>query len=973
MSSITEKSSSNITMSDKPKIKLSKFEFKGKKYGFRVGDKEKKKQLAERLGIRVKDITQLTKKNTTKIAYNPQTQETKTIDISKPLLLKDFSTKKLTNAQLFTGGTSGLQIFEKLPKEIPRKVVIMYDYEIKISKDIKTGTRTFEANVNKETNIRELCEQNLMDYYSGTTNINGITISNIRVYENQLGGDLLPMTGMKLKLAKPPVLKMFDNIDYTERPHCVRDFMIDTYGKKYVAKNFNNMNTISDVRNWCAKKNIKCLAYDITGKTIASYYPQKRSRDKSLIALVYHNHLYPVKSNKLKRVRPLTFDDNEIVLNRETFDEMLLNVIESGEIPNNINMKNDEIISFDYEENIYICNDDYLECKKILKQFGLYDRIASNVGFTYVGRLLEELYVKENVNSFFPDNKRFIKGGYNYFTNDETKLESNNIKTIDANKMYPSCLRELKYLYTLNILKNDFTQDITLEEDSLYLVKPEKHSILLPNTNIYIGDHLTFCKEQGLNFEILERIKLDKVHNYYRPMIDELIKKVDALTFKKIMNSLIGSFEMEGKINYTIFEKFCNEDEMKRSEGQFKEIGNDLIINFKTCERNIFENKKLISIQVKDLSRRKLYLKMIEEGVTQNNLIRIQTDSITYITSKIKTKLGKSIGMWKEECEEIEISKLMKSRIHYYDTLYETMKPEIKSRNMLKTAYAGAGKTFYIVNKLIPKLEKSSLSFIVLSPSHASLKEYASLGINCEVIQKYNYCFDKITENVIIIDEIGMCDYNAMKNIYKWTLEDKLIFAYGDFNQLLPVGSKTPLNTSIFINSVFPDISTSFENYRNNFTREFYDDCINGNIDKEELRKKYLNNESSNNVCCYTNDGCDKYNSIVAERLGFSSMFDVGAKVIVNTNELRQHGIYNKFVFTIVKEETDRVQLDNEVWLDKKVCLRKEGHKTYLSFAYARTLYSYQGESLNELYFPEEEMKHINDRGFYTLISRLKI
>ncbi len=101
-------------------------------------------------------------------------------------------------------------------------------------------------------------------------------------------------------------------------------------------------------------------------------------------------------------------------------------------------------------------------------------------------------------------------------------------------------------------------------------------------------------------------------------------------------------------------------------------------------------------------------------------------------------------------------------------------------------------------------------------------------------------------------------------------------------------------------------------------------------------------------------------------------MFDVGAKVIVNTNELRKHGSYNKFVFTVIAEEKDRVQLDNEVWLDKKVCLKKEGHKTYLSFAYARTLYSYQGESLNDLYFPEEEMKYINDRGFYTLISRLK-
>jgi hypothetical protein len=955
-------------MSDKPPTKkVFKFKFRGKTYAY--FNQEQKKKRAKELGIKLKDITQLVKKNTTKIAYNPQTKETKTIDISKPLLLKNFSTKKLSNAQIFTGGTSGLQIFEKLPKEIPRKVVIMYDYVIKISKDTKDGTRTFEATVNKETNIRELCEQNLIDYFSGVTNINDITISNIRVYENQLGGNLLPLSGMKLKLEKPPVLKMFDNIDYTERPHCVRDLMTENYGKKYVAKNFSNMNTIEDVVSWCEKKNIKCLAYDITGKTIASHYPKKRSRDKSLIALVYHNHLYPVKSSKLRRVRPLVFNDNEVIYDRETFNNELMKVIQSGDIPNNIKMQNDEIVSFDYDEKIYICNDDYLECKKILKQFGLYDRITSGVGFTTVARLIEELYVKENVNSFFPDNKRFVKGGYNYFTDDESKLQSDNIKTIDANKMYPSCLRELKYLYTLNILKNDFTEDFTLEQDSLYLVKPEMHSILLPNTNIYLGDHLLFCKEQGLEFEIKEKVKLDKVPNYYRPMINELLKKVDTPTFKKLMNSLIGSFEMEGKINYTVFSKFCNEDEMQRSEGSFVEFGNDCFINFKTCERYVFENKKLISIQVKDLSRRKLYLKMVEEGVTQDNLIKIKTDSISYITSKIKTKLGKSIGMWKEECSDIDLEKIKNESIPIYDSEYDIMMVKKGINNLLTTAYAGAGKTFHIINNLIPSFDES---YIVLSPSHASLKEYASLAVNCEVIQKYNYCFDKITENVIIIDEIGMCDYFAMKNIYKWTIEGKRIFAFGDFQQLLPVGTNKPFNTSIFIDNVFSHKDIMDTNYRNNFTREFYDDCINGNVDKEELRKKYLNNESSENVCCYTNDGCDKYNQIVSERLGFSSMFDVGAKVIVNTNELRKHGIYNKFVFTVIAEEKDRVQLDNEVWLDKKVCLKKEGHKTYLSFAYARTLYSYQGESLNDLYFPQEEMKYINDRGFYTLISRLK-
>jgi len=967
MSCIQQKSIANNNMPPKPEPKkVFKFKFRGKTYAY--FNKEMKKKRAEKLGISVKDITQLVKKQKLeKIAYNPQTQETKTIDISKPLLLKDFSKEKLTNAQIFSGGTDELKIFDKLPNSLNRKVVIIYDYVIKISKDTKEGTRTFEATINKNTNLQDLCEQHLLEYYSAATNIGEITITNIRVYENQLGGKLLPLTGMKLKLEKPPILKMFDNIDYTERSHCVRDLMIENYGKKYKAKNFDGMNTIDDVREWCAKKNIKCLAYDITGRIIKSYYPTKKSKDKSLIALVYANHLYPLKSCKLNRVRPLKFNDNELVFDRETFNKNLMSIINSGEIPSNIQMKNDEIISFDYKEFIIICNDNFLECKKILKEFGLYDRIKSSIDFVYCAVLIEELYVKENVNSFFPDNKRFLKGGYNYICEDETKFESKDIKTIDANKFYPSCLRELKYLYTLNILKNDLIEDLTIEEDSLYLVKPEKHSILLPNTNIYLGDHLIFCEKQGLNFEIIERIKCDKVLNYYRPMIDELVKKVDAITFKKLMNCLIGSFEMYGKTNYTVFEKFCNQDEMSRSNGLFKEIGKDLFINFKTCENHILENKKLISIQVKDLSRRKLFLKMIDEGISENNLLKIKTDSITYITETIKTKLGKGLGMWKLE----NTGELEQNITTIYDNEITTMRPsKLTTTNTLIHAYAGAGKTYWIKNKLIPNL--NNLKFIVLSPSHSSLKEYASMKVNCEVIQKYNYSVDKLEEKIIIIDEIGMCDYFAMINIYKWAMEGKYIWALGDFNQLLPVGAKSPYNTSIFIDSIFKRKLVMDVNYRNNFTRQFYDACINGNVDKEELRKKYLNNPESNNVCCYTNDGVDKYNKIVSTRLGFDSIFDVGAKVIVNTNELRQYGIYNKFVFTVVEEEKNRIKLDNEVWLDKKTCLKKEGHKTYLSFAYARTLYSFQGESLHGLYFPEEEMKYINDRAFYTLISRLK-
>ena len=968
MSSTGEKSISNINMSDTPTLKIFKkkglreFKLRGKKYTYSTP--KQLEDLAVKFSTTKKVITQLVKGNTKRVFYNKNTKTTQNVDISKPLMLKNFTTKKLTTKQLLSGGNSGISVFEKVPANLNRQVAITYTFIIKISKDTKSPqSNTFTAIINKNTNLEQLCREDVLKLYAGVGNIENITITDIKVYENQEGGPQLALSNMKLKLEKPPVLKMFDNIDYRERKHCVRDLMYEYYGKRYTSKNFQNMDTIEDVRKWCEAKNIKLLAYDILGNTVASNYPDKKNKNKTLLALVYHNHLYPLKSKYLSKVKPLTFDDNEIVLERNDFDSELLNIIQSGNVPANIFMKSDEIIKFDYENNIYICNPNFNDCKKILKQFGLYDKITPSISFTSTAIRIQDLYLKENIDSFFPQSNRFLKGGYNYFTEDDALLEEQNIITIDANKFYPSCLKELEYLAKVDFLDNDLEDNNILEPDFMYLVKPEQHSILLPNTNIYLGEHLEFCKTEGLCFEILEKVKITKFKNYYTDMIKELQKKVSPLEFKKLMNCLIGCFELEGKTEHTQFLKFVNEDEKNRSNGYFKKYADDLYINFSTKEKIRTHSKKLIAVQVKDLSRRKLYLKMRQLKINESNLIKIKTDSITYIGTD-KPKLGKALGMWKEE--EVNLEKF---EMNYFNTEHESIIPFCLNNNVLNNSYAGAGKTYDIINNVIPNLKKS---YLILTPSHSSLKEYNKLKLNCNVIQKYTYNDIEIEEDIIIIDEIGMCDYAAMKNLYKWSMLGKKIIAYGDFKQLLPVGRLTSLNTQLYTECVFAVQNTIDTNYRNDFTREFYDECINGNVDKEELRSKYLNDSNSDNVCCYTNEGCDKYNKIVSERLGFSSMFKVGAKLICNTNKLRKYDIYNKFTFIVEKVEGDMITLDNGVSLHKDEFMKKEGDKTFISFGYARTLHSYQGESVKNLFYPKEEIKYCNNRMFYTLISRLK-
>jgi asparagine synthase (glutamine-hydrolysing) len=83
-----------------------------------------------------------------------------------------------------------------------------------------------------------------------------------------------------------------------------------------------------------------------------------------------------------------------------------------------------------------------------------------------------------------------------------------------------------------------------------------------------------------------------------------------------------------------------------------------------------------------------------------------------------------------------EYSNRLKTITVSFDDAYDEYQPTFKldainSSNKLYADYAGSGKTHFIINELIPTLD----DFIVLSPSHASIREYRSKKINCNVIQ----------------------------------------------------------------------------------------------------------------------------------------------------------------------------------------------------------------------------------------------
>ena len=135
------------------------------------------------------------------------------------------------------------------------------------------------------------------------------------------------------------------------------------------------------------------------------------------------------------------------------------------------------------------------------------------------------------------------------------------------------------------------------------------------------------------------------------------------------------------------------------------------------------------------------------------------------------------------------------------------------------------------------------------------------------------------------------------------------------------------------------------------------------------------------NVIAYKNETVDKYNNIVLNILGLKET-DIGTHIICKTNNLTNIGIYNNLTYKIINNDNNFIikQFDIQTingkvgikYYDKQYSINKKQYKSNFKLGYATTIYSKQGGSVLGYYFPEEDIKHIDGKTLYTIISRLK-
>jgi hypothetical protein len=424
---------------------------------------------------------------------------------------------------------------------------------------------------------------------------------------------------------------------------------------------------------------------------------------------------------------------------------------------------------------------------------------------------------------------------------------------------------------------------------------------------------------------------------------------------------MIGKFEKKSDMKKTIvYKKIANEDETNRSGGFVMKVNDkyNIVYDIENKVNTKIYNRVPIRVQLLCEARKIVYEKMKAEGIKEVKQIRC--DAITYKPNK-KFRGGYEMGDWKEQEPT-----LFQNSIEVVDhEMTFNLKP-INPKNTIYIDYAGSGKTHFIINKLLVGLD----NFIVLSPSHASIRDYRTKKINCNVIQKYTLGGIIPDEQNIIIDEVGMLDSCANNLLIKCALLGKNIYSFGDFKQLKPVNDE-PCDGKLYLNYMYGNINTLGTNYRNDFTFDYYESLI-SMFDRKKIVKEINKYNTTNyydaeTIITYTNETRNKYNNLMAERLGIS-FGQVGCKVVCKSNDLKNKNIYNNFYYKIIKAD-DEITISDGV---DDINITMDELKMYFQLGYCRTLYNIQGESINSFYFTMEDINLMNGRSLYTLISRLK-
>lgn len=800
----------------------------------------------------------------------------------------------------------------------------------------------------------------------------------------------------------------------TNGTNCVKSFLTTRYNRTLVDNYFNDDDfkdgiTTNEIVNFCVKKKINCIAYDINGKIIQEL-KHKKQKYKPLYFVAYNNHIYPLTSKKPIFKRDVDGDDIKYTYDSiDNIHQSFMNINEKGITPDNVNIRsyNRKVHINSYTHNGIRThnNEDYEMCNNLLRLFGFSNKMTDEINKYNVFSKILKLSGVQMYKSFAPylDNYTppVLKYKNNIHFDDEGCLTYDkskyNIYTDDKNKAYAYALYSLGKIITTNFLYDeirmiDVDEEINIIKTYFYVVEPEHRSILLDNEGIYTGEHLLYCAEEGIKYTIKAEIEATGHDNIYKDLLEDYfnntknVKDEKQLRFnKECINIHIGKFEKRtGKKEIFKPVKICNDDEVSKSGNNYIQICENMNLCYTTEEYYNPYTMKPLTIQIREKHTQIMYEEMKRLNINNDAIVHIDTDAITYLKLKDERRDKtnhdvKDFKKWKSKITDIDY---INNNVHDYAEKKEIdLLNEIKSKqtehNLLNKSYAGAGKTTRIINILEEREKKTKPNeYIILTPSHTSLSFYKRKKKKCDIIHKYIYNKCKLDGNIncIVVDEVGMCDEQQLMFLYTCSKLGFKIYCYGDFNQLPPVNLKrrNAKVTENFLTHMFGKIRTTNENFRNNFNVQYYDDLINNKLNLIDEIKKHSSKtyEDAEYIICYRNTTVKKYNDLKLKHLNMT-MFTPGCRIICKTNKFKKYDVYNGYILEVLDINDDSIMLKDEINI-YTLPLKKYKEPNFMP-AYALTIYALQGSSVNSYFCPIEDEKYYNNSSTaYTIISRIK-
>lgn len=881
------------------------------------------------------------------------------------------------------------------------------------------------------------------------------------------------MKQKSVKFIKLPYKINANNMMY--KFNCVYEYLQHNAKKNYYINSLkeipkNKEWTVQDIIDFCEENKINYVNYNYSLRVVNK---NSFNKFKGLRFISANEHLYPVEKKEVTEMRKYFKKDNYLINELRYLNPLEIIDFTHKKIYETECLKHKSVTRKICLEGCSRCKHD----RQILTYYDkvLFDGVlyTSNLELYNTFNMLKnninnfDMIIPFNISvnrifSYFFNKFNARSIGYDLLGKPQAVLYYNKrldnekkIKCIDKNKAYLSYLMRLKYIPVLDFsteikeykqIENidGYLENHNFNVYNFYYVESINRNMfgIIEPGKWYSGFRFQNIDDKSV-FKVSKYIEPKLIKNFMKPLLKKCIAQNLPLT-RDIINKFIGFSQIYNNntnilIQHGLF-KTENEAQDYANENEFEaitEIFNAKGKNLYTCKKNIEMKAKytvntgplafyIIDKCVNDVCG---IINRMRKEDPEIKIIKIETDSISYISNKklvIDIIDKNDIHKWKH----IKFVKKEKSilrgtnfnykpkqinYINYDESKNLIMKSNNFNQNCFFNCWAGSGKTYTVINDILPKINKDS--YLILSCQHSALYEYRKESLNNSTLQKYINVLtgDKpIHYEYLIIDEAGLIDYMLWNKLFMNIRKDTKLICLGDNRQLNPVlNNQNKINFITFGNDyIMSKFDVFFEkttNYRNNYSIEndykkmlcgnyklsddennlFVEtnDVINNN-NKKIKQFVYYNFKNNINpyIICYFNDTRNHINSLFTKcwtEYGKNKndgiiKIKVGGIVTCTENDLFKKEIYNNTICIIKSFNKNKVELKyydhNEGEYGDIIEITKQDYIKYFEPAYAFTLYKTQGRSINDdiILFCDKNVIVNKPTSLYTALSRRK-